>query len=311
MSASFPCPVSSCLGAQISFGEKSATVVRESGGTAFVLTPSHSPGPVDVVVRVDGIDRRYPSAFTYVSPAEYDTVLLPSFTDATVPGAFGSLWKIDHGVFNANEITVLPGVDVMHVFQSCVTLCISSPEVPPRQVRPIPTADPYTFPPNWLLHVRRPVADALRYTMRVRDLSRQEETWGTELPVVRERDFLQRVQLFDVPLQPRFRQTLRIYAMPEGTACCNTLTVRFYAVDDGELLHTTTLPLRVPDAFYGGPEFPLQPETAEIDSLGGIAELTGEEQVRIEIEATPRRRLWAYVSVTNNETQHVTIVHPQ
>jgi hypothetical protein len=43
-----------------------------------------------------------------------------------------------------------------------------------------------------------------------------------------------------------------------------------------------------------------------------MPELAGSERIRIEIEPLDgRAEYWAYVSVTNNATQHVTIVSPQ
>src|SRR5260370_32300719 len=42
-----------------------------------------------------------------------------------------------------------------------------------------------------------------------------------------------------------------------------------------------------------------------------LPELQGVDRVRIEITpATDGLRLWAFVSVTNNETQHVTVIAP-
>lgn len=297
------CPFAGCTGAQVLFGTKEAESVTVQGDAVIAVTPSGSAGPVDVTLRVEGQERVHHSGFTYLSPNEYDSVLLPSFTAREIAGAFGSRWVVEHGVYNGNEVALEPGIDFFHTSTASA--------IPARQVSPIPTEEPFVRSPNWMIHVRRPLSDNLRYALRVRDLSRSQETWGTELPVVRERDFTTRVQLFDVPLQERFRQTLRIYALPEGRLCCNELAVRFYAVDGGALLHTANVTLRDAEAGAGSRELPLQPETAELDFLGGIAQLAGHSRVRVEIDANNVRKIWAYVSVTNNETQQVTIVSPQ
>lgn len=301
-SVAITCPFASCAGAQVSFGAKAAESVTIDGNRIVAVTPSNFIGPVNVTVRAGSEERVHYSGYTYLSPNEYDSVLLPSFTAREIGGAFGSRWVIEHGIFNGNNVPLEPNIDFFHT-TSTAPLTIGS-------VSPIPTEEPFNRPPNWMVHVRRPVSDNVRYSLRVRDLSRAEATWGTELPVVRERDFASRVQLFDVPLQPRFRQTLRMYALPEGRLCCNELTVRFYSLNSVVPLHTTTVTLRDAEVGAGSREFPMQPETAEIDFLGGIAELAGHDRVRVEIESATRK-VWGYVSVTNNETQHVTVVSPQ
>lgn len=303
------CPDSVCAGAQVFFGDKPAESVSNVPFALEAITPAHAPGPVDLRVVAGGTTMIRQSGFTFVSPNEYDTFLLPSFTGRVIPGAFGSEWLVDHGIYNGNEVDLQPNVDFLHVFRQCQVLCPAIPAVPAKQVTGIPTSEPYTQSANWMIHVRRPASEAVRFSMRVRDRSRQDQTWGTELPIVRERDFATRVQLFDVPLQPRFRQVLRVYALPEGRATGNEITVRFFDVQTGTLLLTRAVTLRPPDHSYGAPELPVQPETVEIDFLGGIPELAGHDRVRVELEST--RRIWGYVSVTNNETQHVTVVSPQ
>lgn len=173
--------------------------------------------------------------------------------------------------------------------------------------------------PNWLVHVRRDVAEHLSFTMRVRDLSRQSQTWGT-VPVVRSRELKQLVQLVEIPMQERFRQTLRIFALPQKLTCCTSARVRFYSIPSSNLLHEMIVQLQLApfsiggfeDGSPGSPDFPVQPEGATIDLLSTIPELAGNASVRIEVD-TPGllRRLWAFVAVTNNETQHVTLVSPQ
>jgi hypothetical protein len=315
----FPtCTAATCANAQVFFGDREATQVKVFETTIAAVTPPGARvGPVDVRVRIGSQDVVRPSAFTYVSPAQYETVLLPSHTDAIVPGGFGSLWQVDSSVFNDNQIELEPEVDYAHYLCDSPVLCIGADQILPGRVNGIPTTQGFTREPNWLMHVRRPQADALRFSMRVRDITRQELTWGTELPVVHERDFATRVQLFDVPLQPRFRQTLRVYALPAGPNCCATATVRVYALT-GESLYSTIVQLRRSDIAVGtidrptpgSPDFPMQPENATLDFLGNIPELAGRESVRVEVDGGSRA-IWGYVTVTNNESQQVTVISPQ
>jgi hypothetical protein len=269
-------------------------------------------GLVDVSVRVGGEEWVRPGAFQYVFPQEYETILLPALTNDVIPGAYGSQWKIDHTVYNGNAIDLQPYSDYMHFLYVCMILCPNTSTIPAGKAIPVPMMFGTSRPPNWILHVRREVADALTFSLRVRDLSRQSETWGTEIPVVREVRFKPTLQLLDVPLQERFRQTLRIFALPSPT-CCGAVRVRFYSLQSGALLYETTAQLQLP-AFAtdipGSPDFPVQPEGAEVDQLNTIPELAGTSSVRIELDGVSRK-LWAYVGVTNNATQHVTIVSPQ
>ncbi|HYI13076.1 MAG TPA: hypothetical protein VEK57_28780 [Thermoanaerobaculia bacterium] len=312
------CTQTTCANAQVFFGDREATEVKVFGTTLLAITPPGARvGPVDVKVRIGSQEVVRPSVFTYVSPAQYETVLLPSHTDERVSGGFGSVWQVDSSVFNGNLIEMEPEVDYAHFVCDSVVLCIGPSQILPGRVNGIPTTTGFPREPNWLMHVRRPAADALRFSLRVRDTFRQGLSWGTELPVVHERDFATRVQLFDVPLQPRFRQTLRVYALPAGLTCCTPVTIRFHSLA-GELLHSTTAQLRRSDIavgtvdrpYPGSPDFPMQPENATLDFLGNIPELAGRESVRVEVDGGSRS-IWAYVSVTNNESQQVTVVSPQ
>jgi hypothetical protein len=54
------------------------------------------------------------------------------------------------------------------------------------------------------------------------------------------------------------------------------------------------------------------PGYAELGDLSQIAPLGNEQKVALEVEPlTPGLRMWAFVSITNNETQHVTVIAPQ
>ena len=304
------CP-GNCAGAKVFFGDKPAKSVTVDGIAIIAVAPAGSRvGPVDVKIVVGAQEWVRPSAFTYISPQQYETILLPSFTDREIPGAFGSRWRVEHGVYNGNDLDLESPIDFMNTQINCISPCPGFPAIPGLRVTPIPTQQPYGRSPNWLIHVRKPLDAALRFSLRVRDLSREDESWGTELPVVHEREFVQRVQLFDVPLQPRFRQNLRIYALPQGTTCCTDVAVRFYSIDTSTLLYETTAKLTLPPPSYGSPDFPAQPETVELSFLGNIAQLAGHDRVRVEIDGGSRL-IWAYASITNNATQDVTVVSPQ
>ncbi|HJQ35543.1 MAG TPA: hypothetical protein VKB93_00245 [Thermoanaerobaculia bacterium] len=321
-----PCPVASCAGAKVLFGGiESPRVEAIQGGLRAMVPPASGTagapgviGLVDVIVRVGSDEWKRPGGFQYVSPIEYETILLPSLTNSVISGAFGSRWKIEHHVYNGNAITLRAPADYMHYVDLCPILCGDLSQIHAGTYTPVPTFFGISPPPpNWILHVRREVADALAFSMRVRDLTKQGDDWGAEIPVVRSHDFKLKIQLVDVPLQARFRQTLRVFALPQGLTCCGPATVRFYSATGALLFETPAQLQPMPHAIggfetpsLGSPDFPVQPEGFELDALGGIPELAGNESVRIEITTPSLRRLWAYVAVTNNATQHVTIVSP-
>ncbi len=173
-----------------------------------------------------------------------------------------------------------------------------------------------------LLLVERQFAPQVAVHLRVQDVSRQAQTWGTEIPAVREGQlFTTPFDLLDVPLAAGFRQTLRIYdvdALPRASA-----VIRFYRIDPAVTYpNQPTNPQPAPDTLLAEKVITLQTEQrpesptfdlgyAEVSDFAAIPELQGADRVRIQIiPATQSLRLWALVSVTNNETQHVTVITP-
>jgi hypothetical protein len=64
------------------------------------------------------------------------------------------------------------------------------------------------------------------------------------------------------------------------------------------------------DELFGA--FRLFPGYAEIGFVASLPELRDSALVHIELAPlSPEQRIWAFVSVTNNETQHVTTISPQ
>jgi hypothetical protein len=70
----------------VSFGGVSATVTSESATEISVRTPSHSLGPVNVVVSGGGKSTKLTAAYTYVCPDGYNAIL---FTAALLAGILG------------------------------------------------------------------------------------------------------------------------------------------------------------------------------------------------------------------------------
>jgi hypothetical protein len=151
-------------------------------------------------------------------------------------------------------------------------------------------------------------ANDVSFTLRTRDVSRQHQTWGTTIPVVRQHELFARTfTLLDIPAEAQFRSTLRIYDVDAATP--PSVRVRVYgfylsgtATVEDTLLAAMTPAFAMPpsSAFPASAEIPLDFPTP----VG--------QRLRVEIEPLDgRQEYWGLVSVTHNETQHVTVITPE
>jgi hypothetical protein len=232
--------------------------------------------------------------------AELTKVLLPVAVTQEVPGAFGSRWVTRMRVRNngSQTITVTPSP------AGCgITVC-------PHDVAPNSTITPtvaLAYPyPGAFLYITQGANTSIN--VRIQDLSRQSLTWGTEIPVVHEADvFTDTLTLINIPTDDRFRSALRIYDF-DG-ASDNAVQLRVYADDDTTPAAEAQLVLSTPSGIHDS----LIPGFAQIGSLlDAYPQLRSASTVRVEVAPlSSGTRIWAFVSVTNNETQHVTTITPQ
>lgn len=243
----------------------------------------------------------------------YEKILLPVVVDEPLAGAFGSSWVTDIRVLNRGPVAV----EVFGITPTCYFEC-SDPAI----LNPGVTFRPRIFfaaggLQGVFLHAPAGYADYLSFGIRFRDLSRQSQTWGTELPSVREGSFRSdKVSLIDVPLTIGFRHLLRIYEL-DARERQASVRIRMYriAAENREpngtpdrLLGESTIYLRFPSPqiLDGHPGY------AAVSDLSSIAPPGDATSVRLEIEpVTPGLRLWAFVTVVNNETQHATLITPE
>ncbi len=228
-----------------------------------------------------------------------ERVLLPVVFGGTgAPGAHGSLWRTFLTGYNANDHYVR----VVESLLPCSTLC----PTPPAAGRAAFEYDPYT-PPGlgrylYIGNATTPSgeADAVHLSFRAQDMSRQAETWGTELPVVREREYRDSITLLDVPTSDEFRVTLRIF-VPD----VERTTVRVVVFRGAVRIYEADLPVQQPVPGYE--EYPAQ--LAINDLARTIPQLSGSIPVRILVSGD--QPLWAFASATNSTTQHVTTSTPR
>lgn len=288
-----------CPPPAITFGGVPATDVTIVDELNFrATTPAHEPGPVEV--RVTGeTGTRSSFAFRYYDPDAapfdelFERILIPVVYNG--PGAHGSIWATELTVRNANVYAVEP-------WRGSGTLAV------------LPAGTPRAFtlgdaPAGVFLRVPRESADELHFGALVRDTARQADDWGTEMPVVRESEFsATRIELLNVPRDARFRQTLRVYG---SGSIENRVRILFYSMTSGAQLleHFATLRSPVP-CVAAGPCVSDRPAAAVIgDEVWSQLPQSG--RVGVRIESSSGIATWAFVTITNNETQHVTVISPQ
>lgn len=241
----------------------------------------------------------------------YTRFLVP-FYGPNVVGANGSVWQVTTWVqYSGTESAQIVPYPVCRPI-ICPLGILYSPGREPLPVEPIGGFGES----GMLFHVDSRYASHFTFASRIQDLSRQDESAGTEVPVVREdRIFPGTVHLLNVPVGTGFRNMLRIYALPEAEA--PEAIVRYYRMPDPEagigrerfvLLRTERVALRTYPATQ---DFRLQPSLAQIGNFDRFPQLLAEKAIWIEVEPVmPELRVWAFVSVTNNETQQVTLITP-
>jgi hypothetical protein len=155
---------------------------------------------------------------------------------------------------------------------------------------------PYQGTPGRFLFLLEGKFDQLAANLRVYDVSRDDENFGTEMPIVREHELTTApIHLPGVPITAGFRNTLRIY----GT---KTTTVR---ATIGTQSTDITL---TPGASAFDPAYAIS--TAFPSAAPGEASTLRVTVTPLDTSANAAR-IWAFVSVTNNTTQLITTITPQ
>jgi hypothetical protein len=295
-------PTDSCPPPAITFDGVAATNVEVINSVEFrARTPAHASGAAEVRISSGEFTRVSRAGFRYYDrsgaplASMFERVLIPvAFAG---PGAHGSQWTTELSVLNRSSYTV-------------------------SLFRPLATGDPIAGRPlriplsgsagGKLLFVPRESAGAMAFNLLVRDTSRQSEDWGTEVPVVREAGFsTDAVELLNVPVDPRFRLTLRVYGL-DSAAGDAYITV--YSMETG---NNISVPKRFPlsSATPCEPAIPCgsdDPAFALIDVLSEMSGLPASGRIGIRVQATyAAQPIWGFVTVTNNTTQHVTVISPQ
>ena len=293
------CAGGSCTTPVVKFGDVVALQISATADRIVVHAPQHDPGPVDVTIDRGGSVLRATAAFYYVpndkspDPAFYEPVLFPVAFNGV--GAFGTLWNTDIQLRNENDFAV--STWPLSAFNlGCSMFGFECPTLlDPHSTRTTGA----NVPGGFVVSFPRQATPKIHFGLLVRDLSRQSEALGTEIPVVREKDLFGRtLELLNVPTDPRFRVTLRVYQL--GTPAEIGLIIR--PLDSEEPLVSTFV-------FPAGTPAYVQVS----DLVATYPQLAGKGPLRILLmpPVSGNPTLWGFASVTNNETQHVTTISPQ
>lgn len=274
------------------FGGTYAPGMAIDPNTIVVTAPPHLAGTVSItVVQDDGTATR-PFAYTYsgVFADKFQRVLLPLFTPP-VSGAFGSRFVTELRVHNGPDkqayifgLTPLPPVEP---FENPLLVHVNT-TIPPHIFN-------YSGKPGAFVYV--PVSSPMpEFNLRVFDESRSAFNFGTEIPVVFEREFgTTPFKLLGVPLDPRFRNTLRLYATGPTVA----------SVRIGDVVHTVQIPAGAnmfEPAYAQFSEFPIGQGTVDVTITPST--------ITVPFPGASAPLVWGFISVTNNDTQLITTITP-
>lgn len=236
-----------------------------------------------------------------LAPPSGEKMLIPVAVENS-PGAFGAVWNSDFWLRNDSDQSV-------DVIQNLCYLQLNpiGCSIPPKTNvhRSTLLIESITNVPARLLYVPTERAKDVLFSLRVRDLTRENVSGGTELPIVRERDFhTSAIQFINVPMESNFRVTLRIYDVDLHETAEFRVTVTPFS--DGPV--PAVIDQRIVQIVRSHhDDSPFVPGYAQISDLMPI---TGRVSILIE-PITPSLRFWAFVSVTNNTTQEITTILPQ
>lgn len=301
----------------VRFGDVAVVANTNTNDSFIVTSPAHALGPVDLTISACGMeDLTVPNGFTYITDPnpEFEKVLLPVLFFG--PGAHGSRWATQVSVYNAGQNTVVTANEEFMGNPVCLAPCGCGPvsEISPGQTAGI--CGHFADPAGLIVYAPKSEATDLNYHARAYDTSRSTANAGTEIPVVREREFrTDAIHLLDLPLDEHFRLGLRVFNPDQQDGA----EVKMEVLDPsstailGERTITLSYPIRniVPDPY---PNRPAYANLGDLDKIVrdilGSASLIQQFHLRI-TPVTPDIRIWAFATITNNETQLITTVSPQ
>ena len=294
-----------CGGPRVYIGGVAAQVTGYDETTIEIKTPPYSAGRFDVLVDRCGAKGALKNGFTYVAGngRTWDRLLLPVYLARDLAGAFGSVWRTTLSGYNSLgdlAFTGHPEYECQFPSNNAAVPCFELV----RHGSFTPLVDTDQHQPGRIVYIETGEPKRVRFNLRVTDVSRLSSSLGTELPVVYEDDAIgpfDQIVLQNIPLGESYRQKLRIYRIDTG----DPATINIFLNDGNDSLGVRTVTMSQ-EPLVGG--YLLYPGYVDLD-LDRLPELAGHSRADIVI-SVPEGRYWAYVSVTNNDTQQVTHITP-
>jgi hypothetical protein len=293
-----------CEEITVHFGTTAAEVVSKTPDEIVVRQPGPTPGTFDVTIEKPAVTLRATAAYhvpkpTGLNEAFYERTLLPVFWSG--PGAFGAQWQTTASLYNANEYTLTSAhSSVLH------SVCVIANCDP----RPLPNSTTTASADSSLIagvveELSRQAMEKIDLGLIIRDTSRSAQDLGTEIPVVRQPQLYARTfSIPNVPNDPRYRLTLRLYSIESATV----FGLRIYTNASSNPVVTKSIALTADAGLRNGGFVVINDLFTAYPEIGAFGPL------RVEIDPGIRdgyKSAWGFITVTNNDTQHVTVLSPQ
>jgi hypothetical protein len=276
-------------------------ITQAEDGSWWFPAPAHAPGLVSVRGQTaNGNDFTIPDGLYYYdrsAPPEssvFERILFPVLFEAG--GARGSHWVSEAAIANRRPWYVETWNEV--VPYECITAPCGERISPSSSV----AFDGAGYPYGIALVAPRAESEHLAFSLRVRDTSGEGYGYGTQVPVVRERDMIRNADLtlLDLPVDPQHRTKIRIYVFDsddrDASVGIHQLPYRGSGPSEEQIVRLRRT--------CAGASCAATPAYGELDLRAGEAG----ERVSVYITTGAGTLAWAFASVTNNETQQVTVV---
>ncbi len=236
----------------------------------------------------------------YAQEEEGYTRLLVPLTGYNIPGVNGSIWTTEWTVFNGSAEQLYVGGPFPFLSLSPM---IQDNTVEAQQTKRLFLSETDRGMDGAWIYVPDASLEQLSMSLRVRDISVNAQSYGTSIPLVRRDEYKPAIRLIDVPVDPSYRATLRVYSYSDEP---HPVLVTVYAANQAAPVDQYEVALHK-NELRGIEETP-RPAYVQLDPLSDAVRAAG-AAVRIEVTSLGAP-VWAFVSISHNQTQQVTTVLP-
>jgi hypothetical protein len=244
-------------------------------------------------------------AFGQVAP---ERLLIP--LNYNGPGAYGAVW---HTVAAISNLSNADSNAAPYAFR---TPCVADPNGCQDAILPAGSyATVDTNAPHGVIIGRSLAGDVKGHiyaTVHIAAEPLDPRTEGTELPVARENDFTTSVVIPNVPTTQSagrpVRTLLRVYAIDTGFLSANVFITVYPSSSPNAALGGKQITLRRSSALAFVEPAYAEVDTAEFASVGPYVNLVIES---LRTNLNDPFKLWGFVTVTDDATNHITTITPR